>query len=52
MSALVQLPTECNLQDLPANDARRPPADIELNVTLAERRVGIVRVGYLRPLSR
>ncbi len=52
MSALVELPSQCNLQDLPANDSRRPAADIELDVSVAERRIGIVRVIYLRALSR
>ncbi len=52
MSALVQLPAKCNLQDLPANDSRHSAGYVELDVTLAERSVGIVGVGYLRALSR
>ena len=35
MSALVKLPPECHLQDLPANDSRSSAADIKLNVTVA-----------------
>jgi hypothetical protein len=52
MSALVKLPAECDLQDLPANHSCRSARDKELDVTIAERRVGIVRIGYLRALSR
>ena len=35
MSALVELPAKCNLQDLPANDSRRAAGYVELDVTLA-----------------
>jgi hypothetical protein len=42
MSALVEFPTKCNLQDLPTDDTRYSAGYVELDVTLAKGCVGIV----------
>lgn len=52
MRALVKFPAERNLKDLPADYTCNSAERIELNVAIAKSRVGIVRVRYLRLLSR
>ena len=48
MRALVKLPSERNLEHLPADDGDDAPERVQPKVAVAKRRVRIVWSGYLR----